>query len=95
MFAHNYSFQGFKFLPLRALTDMTEGDWDPALLQAESKWIFRLQADKPPGLNESLSICPASINQLLICNYIYTIYLLLFYISNLLPNLPLGRQLML
>lgn len=56
---HNYDFVRLKFLPL-TVTPFHDcgGDWDRSLLQAESRWIFRLRADRPPGLNESLSFAP-------------------------------------
>lgn len=28
------------------------GDWDRQILQLESRWIYKLQATVPPGLNE-------------------------------------------
>lgn len=56
---HNYNFQGFKFLPLAVIPPPERGgDWSKLLLQQESKWIFRLNATSPPGLNEGLSFAP-------------------------------------
>lgn len=54
---HGYVFNGFKFLPLTRIDRHDRGDWDRALLQAESKWIFRLQSHTFPGLNDSLLLC--------------------------------------
>lgn len=56
---HNYSYGGLKFLPLVVLPrDDRGGDWDRRLLQTESRWIFHLRADRPPGLNEAISYAP-------------------------------------
>lgn len=56
---HNYKFEGFKFLPLAVIPPSDRwGDWDQALLRAKSHWIFKLQADKAPGLNNSISFAP-------------------------------------
>lgn len=50
---HNYKFEGFKFLPLqRIYQDSRGGDWDQKILQKESRWIFQLRSNLPPGLNE-------------------------------------------
>lgn len=58
-FAHNYVLSGFKFLPLvKIYTHERGGDWDRSLYQAESRWIFSVCADRPPGLNEALSFAP-------------------------------------
>lgn len=53
---HEYNFTGIKFLPLTIIECPDRGgDWDQLLLQAETRWIFRLKADCPPGLNECIS----------------------------------------
>lgn len=55
-FSHNYAFNGFKFLPLTVIPPHDRGgDWDRALLQAESRWIFQLHSDRTPGLNDNIS----------------------------------------
>lgn len=44
-----FSFEGFVFLPLTKIhPDPRNGDWNMALLQTESKWIFKLQTHMPP-----------------------------------------------
>lgn len=56
---HNYDYQGLKFLPLMVIPPPDRGgDWDQALLRAKALWIFRLRADRPPGLNDSISYAP-------------------------------------
>lgn len=57
-FKHIYTFSGVKFLPLTVLSCHDRGDWDRVLLQAGACWIFRLGADRPPGLNDSISFAP-------------------------------------
>lgn len=37
---------------------MRGGDWNKTLLQREQRWIFRLNATSPPGLNGSISFRP-------------------------------------
>lgn len=56
---HNYDFIGFKFFPLAIVPPPDRGgDWNKILLQAESRWIFKLRATSPPGLNEGISFAP-------------------------------------
>lgn len=56
---HNYKFDGFSCLPLCIiLRHMQGGNWDQRILQAETRWIFHLNACTPPGLNDALSFGP-------------------------------------
>lgn len=58
-FHHNYGSLDIKFLPLNVIPCHERGgNWDKLLLQTESRWIFQLRADKPPGLNEQVSFAP-------------------------------------
>lgn len=56
---HHYQFKGIKFLPLTVIPYSDQGgDWDRTLLQAESRWIYRYHANRPPGLNDFVSYAP-------------------------------------
>lgn len=57
-FSHNYALHGFKFLPLIIPPHDWGGDWEKALLQAESRWIFKLHSDKTPGLIDAIAYAP-------------------------------------
>lgn len=57
--SHEYKFEGLKFLPLAIIPPHDRGGyWDQALLRSEYKWIFKLKADQPPGLNDLISFSP-------------------------------------
>lgn len=58
-FAHNYARTHITFVPLTHIPPNPRGgDWEQSLLRAEARWIHRLKALVPPGLNESLSFKP-------------------------------------
>lgn len=46
------------FILYRVHPGLRSGDWNKILLQKEQKWIYRLQATKPPGLNDAISFRP-------------------------------------
>lgn len=57
--AHNYASVHLTFVTLVHIPPNPRGgDWKQTLLQAEARWIFRLKALTPPGLNESLGYKP-------------------------------------
>lgn len=58
-FSHNYKFEGFRFLPLERIHIPSRGvNWENIILRVETKWIFKLKAYIPPGLNESILYKP-------------------------------------
>lgn len=58
-FIHNLQLPGLQvFTPHSHPPCDRGGDWDWTMLQAESRWIFKLKADKLPGLNDFISYAP-------------------------------------
>lgn len=56
---HSGVFPKLSFLILdRVHPGLRGGDWNKILLQKEQKWIFRLQATRAPGLNDTTSFRP-------------------------------------
>lgn len=56
---HGYEKVHFTFIPLSHIPPSPRGgDWEKLLLLAEARWIYRLNALNPPGLNEALSFKP-------------------------------------
>ena len=56
---HPDKFPKIKFLILdRIHPNPRGGDWNKTLLQMELRWIYRLKATEPPGLNDFISFRP-------------------------------------
>lgn len=56
---HNGRFPKITFLILDCIhPNPRGGDWNKSLLQIELRWIHRLKATQPPGLNEAICFKP-------------------------------------
>lgn len=56
---HAYSPTHLTFVPLAHVPQNPRvGNWEKSLLQEETRWIHRLKASTPPGLNETISFKP-------------------------------------
>lgn len=56
---HDYSTNSLKFQVLARVHPPTHGgNFDQKILQVEAKWIFKLRATQPPGINDAISYAP-------------------------------------
>lgn len=56
---HNYNTLSMSFMALDHVQKDPRGvDFDKLVLQRETRWIHRLKAQAPPGLNDLISFAP-------------------------------------